>query len=151
MLFGDGALAHSVLVAGIVAAFAAAAMAGRAVRQKRCSLEWGCAAAALLTVLAAPEAFMYDLALLTPVFVWLVAAALSGAAAAPSRIDTHVVAVLACWAALSVAMLICVASGALNGGGLATGAVIPPVLIACGAMALVAVFHTTPAPLPAGS
>jgi hypothetical protein len=151
MLVGDGALAHIALVGGIAAAFAAAAVVVGVVRRKRCSLEVGCAAAALLTLLAVPEAFMYDLALLSSVLVWLIATALAGDAAVPSRIEPRLVAVLAGWAALSVAMLVYVASGSHTGGGIDAGAVVPPVLIACTAVTLVAVFHPNPATLAATS
>ena len=151
VLFGNGTPAHVVVVSGIVAAFAASMLIGDVVRRKRCSLEAGCAAAALLTLLGSPHDYMFDLVLLTPVFVWTIAAALSGALGAASHADLCVVAVLACWTALSAAMLVCEVDPAFPGGGVASGAVIPAALMACMVIALVAVFHPDPATLAATS
>ena len=61
------------LAIGSALALSAAWLAGRAVRGNAVTLETGLATATIATILATPHAYVHDLVLLAPVFVWTVA------------------------------------------------------------------------------
>jgi hypothetical protein len=110
------------------------------VRRDRSRLEIGLTVAALVTILAAPHVYVHDLVLLAPMFVWAMADARARDQAATARTRRTTLLVVAAWAALSGAELLSLAGGrlaALLGGPIAAGAVIPEVLVALAAVALV--------------
>jgi hypothetical protein len=139
-LFGAGAPAEMLWLAGAVGACVIAWFAGAAVRRDRSRLEIGLTVAALVTILAAPHVYVHDLVLLAPMFVWAMADARVRDQAATAQTRRTTVLVVAGWAALSGAELISAAGGPLAtllGGPIAAGAVIPEVLVALATVAMV--------------
>jgi hypothetical protein len=84
--------------------------------------------------------YTHDMVLLAPMFVWAMADARVRDQASPLRTRRTTVTVIACWLALSGAELLSLAGGSLAaviGGPIAAGAVVPEVLIALAAVAVV--------------
>jgi hypothetical protein len=131
VIFGPGALAEILWLAGAAAACVLAFFAGVAVRHDRSRLEIGLTVAALVTILAAPHVYVHDLVLLAPMFVWAMADARVRDQAAPGRTRRTTVMVIACWLALSTVELLNLV------GWVAAGAIVPEMLIALTTIALV--------------
>lgn len=133
VILGNGAPGEILWLAGAVAACVIAWLAGAAVRSDRSRLEVGLTVAALATILATPHAYVHDLVLLAPMFVWAMADARVRDAASLGQTRRATVLVLACWFTLSIAELLSLDGGplaAVLGGPIAAGAVVPEVLIA---------------------
>jgi len=137
-IFGHTLTAHVVAGIGSLAAMAAAAALGTAVRQRPERLEAALAGATLLSLLAAPHAFGDDLALLVPAAAWCLTAL------ATHRGDVRSLrsATIAVWTAISVAAYL-VMIGAVP----ALGNLVPWTLIAAAGLAIaVCIRQGTPAP-----
>jgi hypothetical protein len=131
VIFGPGAPAEVLWLAGAVIACVLAFLAGVAVRHDRSRLEVGLTVAALVTILSAPHVYVHDLVLLAPMFVWMMADARIRDQASPTRTRRTTVVVIACWLALSGVEVLSLV------GSVAAGAIVPEVLIALTALACV--------------
>jgi hypothetical protein len=139
-LVGNTAAAHLVGAAGSVACMAVAAVLGRLVRRGPHRLEAGLAAAAILSLVAAPHAFAQDLPLLAPPVAWsLCALDAAGRRAAPAGW-----AVVALWMGISVAVGLDVATQAARPLGVLT----PWLLLIAAALATGACVRQAGSPRP---
>jgi alpha-1,2-mannosyltransferase len=125
---GNGTAAHVLAWLGSLVAVALAATLGAAVRSRPERLGAALAGATVLSLLASPHAYWDDLALLVPAAAWsLTALAARGSGAGSLR-----TAVLAIWAAISVAAYLDIATGGAAPAGLLT----PWTLVAAAALAI---------------
>ena len=125
---GDGTAAHVLAGAAELVAIAVAAVLGSMVRGRPSRLEAALAGAAVLSLLASPHAYWDDLALLVPAAAWSLTALAARRAGSPSLLA----AVIAVWAAISLAAYLDIATAAANPLGLLT----PWTLIAAAALAV---------------
>jgi Glycosyltransferase family 87 len=130
-LTGNAPLSPVLGAAGTAAACAVAFWLGALVRARPARLQVGLAGAALCSLLAAPHALVHDLALLTPVASWSIAAALQRTR--PAALAT-----------IAIAGLVASACGVIalaRGGVISAGALFPPVLIVCTVLATRLTLH----------
>jgi hypothetical protein len=135
VIFGPGAPAEMLWLAGATTARVLAFIARVAVRHDRRRLEIGLTVAALVTILSAPHVYVHDLVLLAPMFVWMMADARIRDQASLRRTRRTTVVVIACWLALSGVEALSLV------GSVAAGAIMPEVLIALTALACVVTFR----------
>ena len=135
-LTGGGAAAVALGALLTATACAAAFVLGYRVRRDPQRLSVALAGASALSLLAAPHAYLDDLAMLAPVVAWCLAGAMSAAprAAARWRTPTPLLLVLALWAALNAAAVIDLAAQ----GRLPAGPLSAYVMAGIGAVAIVA-------------
>lgn len=134
---GRGVPAAIVAVLITLVACAGAFVLGRRVRREPSTLPAGLAGAAALSLLAAPHAYLADVALLAPASAWILAAAASQASSVTGHRTSRpagLAPLLALWAALSIAAAIDLTTG----GQWHSGPMTPYVLAAAGAAALFA-------------
>lgn len=134
-LTGGGAAAIALGAALTAAACAAALVLGNRVRRETQRLSLALAGATALSLLAAPHAYLDDLAMLSPVAAWCLAGTMtSGASEHRARWPSRVGVVLGLWVALNAAAVVdLTAQGRLPAGPLSAY-----VLAAIGAIAIVA-------------
>ena len=130
---GNGPAAHAAAAAGSLAACVAAFWLGSRVRRDQRALPLALTGAAVLSLLAAPHAYLHDLAMLAPVAVLAVAAAAAPAFRRAGAM-APVAGVLGAWVLINIAAVI----DLTDGGAFPPGQLTAPALIVTAACACVA-------------